>query len=256
VNSILNSIGRRLARYLAKPGRRFKPTVVGGREARWEDYILPGDVLLVEGNSRISTAIKYLTQSTWSHAAICVGERAVQPLVEADVLSGVTAVPFEKYAESNVRICRPVGLDREDVERLLGFVVTRIGSTYDLKNVFDLARYLFPMPPVPARFRRNLITFGSGEPTKAICSSLIAEAFSSVRYPILPDRWIGSSEREVKRLVYLMRHHSSYTPRDFDLSPYFAVVKPTIEHHFDYRAFPWHDQAIPLATQLHEQHVA
>ena len=33
----------------------------------------PGDVLLVEGSSRISTAIKYLTQSTWSHAALFVG---------------------------------------------------------------------------------------------------------------------------------------------------------------------------------------
>ena len=27
----------------------------------------PGDVLLVEGQTRVSVAIKYLTQSTWSH---------------------------------------------------------------------------------------------------------------------------------------------------------------------------------------------
>jgi hypothetical protein len=26
-----------------------------------------------------------------------------------------------------------------------------------------------------------------------------------------------------------------YTPRDFDISPYFQVVKPTIEHGFSYR---------------------
>ena len=30
----------------------------------------PGDVLLVEGNNHISGVIKYLTQSTWSHAAL------------------------------------------------------------------------------------------------------------------------------------------------------------------------------------------
>jgi hypothetical protein len=245
VNPILSRIGRRLAAYLAKPGRRTAPARVSGREAHWQDYIRPGDVLLVEGNARISTAIKYLTQSTWSHAAICVGGRAAHPLVEADVLVGVAAVPFEKYADSNVRICRPVGLAADDLERVIEFVVARIGSTYDLKNVVDLARYLFPMPPVPARFRRRLITFGSGEPTKAICSSLIAEAFSSVRYPVLPDRWLGSSDADVQRLVYLMRHHSSYTPRDFDLSPYFAIVKPTIEHEFDYRAFPWHENWHP-----------
>lgn len=246
MNPILSGVGRRLAQFLAKPSRRFAPTIVSGREARWQDYIVPGDVLLVEGNSRISTAIKYLTQSTWSHAAICVGDRAAHPLVEADVVTGVSAVPFEKYADSNVRICRPVGLAHEDVDRLLTFVVDRIGSTYDLKNVFDLARYLFPMPPVPARFRRNLITFGSGEPTKAICSSLIAEAFSAVRYPILPDRWLlDGTDAQTRRLVYLMRHHSSYTPRDFDLSPYFAVIKPTIEHEFDYRRFPWHESRQP-----------
>ena len=34
----------------------------------------PGDILLVEGNQRVSSAIKYLTQSTWSHAAFYLGK--------------------------------------------------------------------------------------------------------------------------------------------------------------------------------------
>jgi hypothetical protein len=33
-----------------------------------------GDVLLVEGNERISECIKYLTQSSWSHSALYVGD--------------------------------------------------------------------------------------------------------------------------------------------------------------------------------------
>lgn len=32
-----------------------------------------------------------------------------------------------------------------------------------------------------------MIALGSGEPTKAICSTLIARAFQSIRYPILPQ---------------------------------------------------------------------
>jgi hypothetical protein len=36
-----------------------------------------------------------------------------------------------------------------------------------------------------------------------------------------------------------IRHHSLYTPRDFDISPYFEVVKPTIASGFDYHRFPW-----------------
>ncbi len=38
-----------------------------------------GDVLLVEGTSRFSSAIKYLTQSTWSHAALYIGDHLGPP---------------------------------------------------------------------------------------------------------------------------------------------------------------------------------
>ena len=65
----------------------------------------PGDVLLVEGNNHISGVIKYLTQSTWSHAALYVGpigDRVTadgEPLVlvEANIGQGVVAAPLSKY---------------------------------------------------------------------------------------------------------------------------------------------------------------
>jgi hypothetical protein len=89
-----------------------------------------------------------------------------------------------------------------------------------------------------------MIAMGSGDPTRAICSTLLAEAFQTVRYPILPrvktlddDRKVKSAE--ARREILHIRHHSLYAPRDFDLSPYFAVVKPTVERGFDYRAFLW-----------------
>ena len=100
---------------------------------------------------------------------------------------------------------------------------------YDLKNVIDLIRYLLPTPPVPVRFRRRMLALGSGDPTRAICSTVIAQAFQSVRYPILPQVRVQKilsnthgtySEREILHI----RHHSLFTPRDFDLSPYFQVV--------------------------------
>ena len=47
-------------------------------------------------------------------------------------------------------------------------------------------RYLMPTPPLPGRWRRRMLGLGGGEPTRAICSSLFATAFHSVRYPILP----------------------------------------------------------------------
>jgi hypothetical protein len=36
-------------------------------------------------------------------------------------------------------------------------------------------------------------------------------------------------------------------PRDFDISPYFAIVKPTIERGFDYTRLHWADKPKPLA---------
>jgi hypothetical protein len=153
----------------------------------------PGDVVLVEGATRVSTAIKFLTQSTWSHAALYVGElgagRVSSPdhcFVEADLVEGVRSVGIGMFEPYHTRICRPVGLNDKALASLVDFVLARIGYRYDLKNVIDLARYLVPTPPVPVRWRRRMISLGSGDPTKAICSSLIAKAFQSIAYPILP----------------------------------------------------------------------
>ena len=79
-----------------------------------------------------------------------------------------------------------------------------------------------------------MIALGSGEPTQAICSTLIARAFQIVHYPILPD-----VTRENQREIMHIRHHSLFTPRDFDVSPYFNIVKPTIEKRPDYKQFEW-----------------
>ena len=36
--------------------------------------IRKGDVLLVEGDQRVSAVIKYLTRSSWSHAVLYIGD--------------------------------------------------------------------------------------------------------------------------------------------------------------------------------------
>ena len=115
----------------------------------------------------------------------------------------------------------------------------RLGFAYDLKNITDLMRYLFPLP-VPPRWRRRMIALGSGDPTRLICSALIADAFSAVRYPILPKITLTGS-RQARDQILEIRHSSLYCPRDFDISPYFNVVKPTIASGFDYKALHWAD---------------
>ena len=125
------------------------------------------------------------------------------------------------------------------------YAINRIGFGYDTKNIIDLMRYLFPIP-VPQRWRRRMIALGSGDPTKMICSALIAQAFDAVRYPILPKITRAPSKR-AKREILHIRDSSLYMPRDFDISPYFEIVKPTIINGFDYTALHWADKQKPLA---------
>jgi hypothetical protein len=133
-----------------------------------------------------------------------------------------------------------INLSPDDTAELIKFASDHIGHQYDLKNIIDLARYLVPTPPVPTRWRRRMIALGSGGPTKAICSTLIAQAFQSVRYPVLPEvTTISAGTDDCVAQILRVRHHSFYVPRDFDVSPYFAVVKPSLDAEFNYRAVIW-----------------
>jgi permuted papain-like amidase YaeF/Yiix C92 family enzyme len=257
MNALLAKAGRRLARYLSEP-RRQGTQIATATPGTLAAALQPGDVLLVEGNTRISVAVKYLTQSTWSHATLYIGDALGPPapgeepkvLIEADIVDGVRAVPLGMYAKMHTRICRPVGLSAEDLRKVIAYTIARIGHRYDMKNVLDLARYLLPTPPVPVRWRRRMIGFGSGDPTRAICSTLIAQAFQSVGYPILPDVILEKTGdpacMDCYRETLRIRHYSLYTPRDFDISSYFEIVKPTLVAGFDYRKIVWTAEAAGL----------
>lgn len=259
---ILDRFGRRFARFLSTP-RPDRVQLATGNPAALAQILRPGDILLVEGSSRIATAIKYLTQSSWSHSALCVAsprplgdaDTAPSVLLEADVSEGVRLVPLERYAALHTRICRPVGLDDAELRTVIQFALRRVGHQYDMKNIFDLARYLLPTPPVPGQYRRRLLSIGSGDPTRAICSSLIAEAFQQINYPILPSRRLLPADAPEalaghKEALHI-RHHSLYTPRDFDVSPYFEIVKPTLTLGFDHHAVLVRPEHAPESVTPH-----
>jgi hypothetical protein len=101
---VLDNIARAIARYLERPVQGYEPFTPSDPAGFWTS-LKPGDVLLVEGDSRISRAIKYLTQSTWSHAALYVGPitgvntEGDEPhvLIEAEVGDGVVSAALSKY---------------------------------------------------------------------------------------------------------------------------------------------------------------
>ncbi len=235
-------------------------------------YIKKGDVLLVEGEQRVSEVIKYLTQSSWSHAALYIGDElwrrnpafrkvlaaefgkdAHHLVVEALVEEGVVASPLSKYIDFNIRVCRPYNLRRDDLQIVLDDVITQIGYRYDIKNLVDLARYFLPVSFIPRRLRGQALSFGSGVPTQVICSSLLAHAFGRVGYPILPEVTLSDepaprgalarfARRPLRRASLFRRGPITLTtPRDFDVSPYFEVIKFNLLEatRFDYRKIRW-----------------
>lgn len=218
--------------------------------------IRSADVLLVEGRHRISAIIRHVTLSPWTHAALYIGTlqdiqdkelqekikqdysySATEPLVIESLLGQGTVVsPLSKYKQDHIRLCRPVGITNTDIKKVIAFALSRLGSSYSLRHVFDLARFLFPWKFYPTRWRSTLFQHNALKPTQEICSSLIAEAFQSVPFPILPV--VICDTRGVEMVL---RNPNLYTPSDFDFSPYFAIIKYPIfpSGSTSYRDLPW-----------------
>ena len=217
---LLQLIGTQLAQYLTKEhideDHYFRVSI-----DEIKSTLEPGDVVLVEGQSRVSSAIQFITSSNWSHAAIFIGEAGSLShcLIEVKAVDGCKFTDIDVYMHHNLRICRPVFLNNKKRKILIDYLIKKIGSKYDLKNIIDLIRYIFPNPPVPKKLRRNLIGIGAGDPTRAICSTLIAEAFKEIGHPILPFR------DKFKSIV--LRHPTYCLPKDFDISPFFQIIKPS-----------------------------
>ncbi len=222
--------------------------------------IRPADVVLVEGRGRVSNIIKNITLSSWTHAALYIGrlhdiedldlrdyvqyhfagEPAEPLIIEALLGEGTVVTPLSRYRNFHLRICRPKGLSRTDADRVIRHCIGCLGLDYDLRHLLDLARFLFPYGLLPRRWRSSLFEHNSGVPTRTVCSTMIAEAFHSVKFPILPllvDDMNASAPASLQE-----RNRRLFTPRDFDYSPYFEIIKyPMFD--FDelavYRQLPW-----------------
>jgi hypothetical protein len=222
VGPLLRSALKPLASYLNQPCGSYAPVVATNLDLL-SRALLPGDVILVEGNTRFASLVRVLTQSTWSHVAMFVGplESTLDPecIVEADVERGVRTLPLSELRGMNARAVRASGLDAHARAEVSRRVLARVGQLYDVDCAVELARSLWSIRRGQPRLRPDPAPVAAAE--RAICSTLLAQAFEAVGYPILPgllqDRGAPARARV-------------YTPRDFDLSPFFTVV-PAPEPH-------------------------
>ena len=220
--------------------------------------IEPGDVVLVEGRTRVSQIIKTVTQSAWTHSAIYIGrlvdigdhdlrtrlaaqyegDWTDQLIIESLLGHGTIIRPLTEYEGEHLRICRPMGLSAEDQLRVIEYATSQLGAEYDVRQLVDLARFFFPYALMPRRWRSSLFESSAGEATRQVCSSMMAEAYAHVDFPILPF----IERRTDGSMVLYKRNPRLFTPKDFDYSPYFDVIKYPYLDRSDiaaYRALPW-----------------
>lgn len=258
-----NRLGHWIAHWLAKESLHANP------DARLYDFdrlcyeIRPGDVILVEGRSRVSNVIKMITQSPWTHSALYIGrlydiddeglretiaqhysgDPNDQLIIEALLGEGTVIHPVTKYQLEHLRICRPNGLSPADAQRVIAFAIERLGADYDIRQLLDLARFLFPYGILPRRWASSLFRHNAGAPTRTVCSTMLAEAFQSVSFPVLPF-----AEKTAAGKIHLYRRNPRlYSPSDFDFSPYFDIIKYPflgVEDLAIYRQLPWHHEDV------------
>lgn len=223
----------------------------------------PCDVLLTEGRSEVSDVIKYATQSAWSHSALYIGRihdiedpvtrnkamehfsgpADTQLLVEGVLGKGTVITPLSFYRQDHIRICRPRGLSPIDAQHVIDFAVNKLGNDYDVRQILDLARFMLPWSFLPRRWRSSLFNSHPNQATRTVCSTMIAEAFSSVHFPILPH----IKKNKDTGIELFQRNPRLYTPRDFDYSPYFEIIKYPfvgLDEQPAYRKLPWNKEGV------------
>lgn len=222
-----------------------------------------GDVLLNEGRSQVSEVIKLVTQSPWTHSMLYIGrlydiENPIirarvkanyagdpndQLIIEAELGVGTIVSSVQKYKLAHIRICRPKNLSPQDAQQVISYAVNQIGLDYDVRHILDLLRFMFPYSFLPRRWRSSLFAKHPGKQTRTVCSTMMAEAFHSVKFPIMPF----AEKTENGKIRLFQRNPRLYTPKDFDYSPYFDIIKYPFFGLDDisiYKRLPWEDEEI------------
>lgn len=219
------------------------------------------DVLLIEGSNRISKLIQRVTHSPWTHAILYIGHlhdiddpqiRELvlksyhgklndQLIIESIIGKGTIISSLSEYKNSHIRICRPTGLSHQDAQTVITTATKSLGRSYSLKHIFDLARFFLMGRMLPSSWHKSLFNYHPSKVTQEICSAMIAHAFTTIHFPILP--LVRKTENE--KLEMIRRNPSLFTPSDFDYSPYFDIIKYPI-FSFDrmsaYRSLPWNEE--------------
>ena len=189
----------------------------------------PGDVILVAGKTRFASLVCRLTRSTWSHVAIYVGPgHHADPahcIVEADVEAGVRMISLADLADHDIQVVRASRLPEASRQELIDYLLARVGLAYDLNHVIELARLVLFAPSPLGRWLSPR-TMRRADPTRAVCSTLVAHALFTAGVSV------GASPIVVARLQHAAMEQEAdlraaldyLVPGDFERLPEFVSV--------------------------------
>lgn len=224
---------------------------------RVRELVRPGDVLLIDGRSRLDARLRRILQTRWTQAALYLGrlkdlrdpslratvteylpcEPDTQLILRALPHGGIQLQVLPELQGEHLRLCRPRGLGEEDAQTVIRYGLSRLGVVSRLRWPEALFLML-PWGLLPERWRRPLLMRYAGRMLRALNGSTIGEAFSFIQFPVLP--LVKRTDTDISRLY--RRHPRLFLASDFDHSPYFDVVKYPFVDQTDerqMRLLPW-----------------
>ncbi len=257
---MLKFLAQLISRWLL--AKKYDPFYFGSNWHAIRYELRPGDLILVEGQTRVARIIQRLTLSSWSHVMLYVGRihdvedihlrQQIQDfgqfepedmiILESEMGRGTVVQSLKYYEGYHLRILRPKNISYLDVQQVVKYCVSRLGTPYNLRQIVDLMRFLLPWKILPRRWGSSLFRYSPNAPS-TVCSTLLAEAFAHINFPVLP--LIKASDKPGHYQLF-QRNPQFVFPATFDKSPYFEVIKTAHVDHGpargSYRLMPWHGQ--------------
>jgi hypothetical protein len=226
----------------------------------------PGDVLLIDGRSRLDEALKNVTSSRWSRALLYLGQPHdiadpalrrqlseylpcgpdTRLILNARLDSGITLQSLSLLEHEHLRICRPRSLSNEGRQALIRHAISRLGVGTQ-RSWFAVVALLLPWSWLPRRWRCSVFATLAGSLLRQVTGTPVGEAFGFVQFPVMP---LVKQERDGVNHLY-SRQPSIYFASDFDHSPYLDIIKYPFIDQLDNRRIrlqPWSGQGDDLDT--------
>lgn len=218
----------------------------------------PADIVLIDGTAPADNRIKAITGSNWSQVLLYLGrlhdikdptlratasdftpcQSNTQLLLKVDLVHGVHLITLSQLQESQLRICRPRGLNDDEKQTIIRYALSRLESHKKHAWWPAIRLLLVPWALLPRGWRKPVFKLLSGRRLRRSVGGTIGDAFSFIQFPILP---LVKQDSDGKTKLY-RPYPMVFYPSDFDLSPYFDVIKYSFADQIDgkgLRLLPW-----------------